>query len=487
MSKLPTGWDVTSLESVVEILDSKRIPLNSKEREQRIAGKASHQLFPYYGATGQVGVIDGYLFDGDHILLGEDGVPFFDPLRHKAYRVRGRFWVNNHAHVLKAIDGISYYRFIEGYLNAFDYEGYISGSTRLKLTQAAMRSIPIRLAPYDEQTRIADKLDAVLARVDACRDRLDRVPATLKRFRQAVLAAATSGKLTEDWRADQVARMQPQAESGNVARDAAELRYHVTPTPDSAALHPGDRALDIGLPKTWRVCQIKNAGRIQLGRQRSPKFHTGASMRPYLRVQNVFEDRLDLSDVMKMDFPGQDIERYELHPGDILLNEGQSPEYLGRPAMYRGELPGACFTNTLIRFQAYSHVQPDFALLVFRHHMHSGRYRSEGTITTNIAHLGAGRFGNVEFPLPPLDEQSEIVRRVESLFSYADRLEARYKTARAQVEKLTPALLAKAFRGELVPQDPNDEPAAALLARIHAGRGDQTANKPKRGRKGITV
>lgn len=191
-------------------------------------------------------------------------------------------------------------------------------------------------------------------------------------------------------------------------------------------------------------------------------------MRPYLRVQNVFEDRLDLSDVMEMDFSEADFERYRLHPGDIQLNEGQSPEFLGRPALYRGEIPGACFTNTLIRFHAYSHVVPECALIVFRHHMRSGRYRVEGNITTNIAHLGAGRFGEVEFLLSSRSEQAEIVSRVESLFAYADRLEARYKGAREHVERLTPASLAKAFHGELVPQNPNDEPACLLLECVRA-------------------
>lgn len=122
----------------------------------------------------------------------------------------------------------------------------------------------------------------MLARVDACRDRLDRIPTILKRFRQSVLSVATSGKLTEGWRND----LSSDGEAGD-------------------------------LPVTWETCKIKEAGRIQLGRQRSPKFHTGENMRPYLRVQNVFEDRLDLSDVMEMAFPGSDIERYQLHHGDI--------------------------------------------------------------------------------------------------------------------------------------------------------------------------
>ncbi len=88
----------------------------------------------------------------------------------------------------------------------------------------------------------------------------------------------------------------------------------------------------------------------------------------------------------------------------------------------------------------------------------------------------------LEIQIPSATEQHEIVRRVEALFGFADRLEARYHAARAQVERLTPALLAKAFRGELVPQDPNDEPAAVLLERIHAVR--EAAPAKSRQRKG---
>lgn len=308
-------------------------------------------------------------------------------------------------------------------LHACSKEGTTVASVETKL----LERLPLPLAPLNEQRRIAAKLDTTLAAVEACRQRLDGVAAILKRFRQAVLAASTSGELTREWREERGA------------------------TQDS-----------------WSTIKTKEAGNIQLGRQRSPKYHHGPTMRPYLRVQNVFEDQIDLDDVMEMDFSGSDLEKYTLHPGDILLNEGQSPQYLGRPAMYRGELPGACFTNSLIRFQAGDSVLAEFALLVFRNSMHSGRYVEKGTITTNIAHLSAGRFGDVEFPLPPLPEQQEIVRRAQGLFTLADQLEARLNAARKVVDRLTPALLAKAFRGELVPQDPSDEPASVLLERIRA-------------------
>jgi type I restriction enzyme S subunit len=315
-----------------------------------------------------------------------------------------------------------------------------TGSAQGVISKKMLAEIPIALPPLNEQRRIATKLDTTLAAVEACRQRLDGVAAIFRRFRQAVLAAATTGEMTREWREERGKSVEP-----------------------------------------WKMVKTKEAGNIQLSRQRSPKYHSGPTMRPYLRVQNVFEDRIDLDDVMEMDFSGADLVKFTLHPGDILLNEGQSPQYLGRPAMYRGELPGACFTNSLIRFQAGASVAPEFALLVFRHYMHSGRYVSEGTITTNIAHLSAGRFGEVEFPLPSPGEQAEIVRRTQELFTLADQLEARLTATRKIVDRLTPALLAKAFRGELVPQDPNDEPASMLLERTRAARQAEAASgKPSR-------
>ena len=154
------------------------------------------------------------------------------------------------------------------------------------------------------------------------------------------------------------------------------------------------------IPHGWTVSRIDQVGRIQLGRQRSPQHHFGQHMRSYLRVANVFEDRIYTADVKEMNFTPSEFETYKLIPGDILLNEGQSPELLGRPAMYRGEPVDTCFTNSLIRFQAFEGVLPDWALIVFRAHMHSGRFTREARITTSIAHLSAARFASIEFPVP---------------------------------------------------------------------------------------
>jgi type I restriction enzyme S subunit len=197
-------------------------------------------------------------------------------------------------------------------------------------------------------------------------------------------------------------------------------------------------------------------------------------MRPYLRVANVYEDRIDLRDVMEMHFEEREVERYELKPGDILLNEGQSRELVGRPAMYRGELPGACFTNSLVRFQASEIVDKKYALELFRHWLKSGFFQKIAQITTNIAHLGAGRFADLDFPLPPLNEQRRIVAKLEALQARSHRVREALDAVPPLLEKLRQSILAAAFRGDLTKdwraKHKDVEPASELLKRIRTER-----------------
>jgi type I restriction enzyme S subunit len=201
-------------------------------------------------------------------------------------------------------------------------------------------------------------------------------------------------------------------------------------------------------PAHWIVVPIGEAGRVDLGRQRHPNWHTGPEMRPYLRVANVFEDRIDASDLKQMDFSGV-FERYRLKSGDILLNEGQSPEYLGRPAIYRNTPAEVAFTNTLLRFRARPGVMPEWALLVFRRHMRSGRFIRESRITTNIAHLSSKRLKAVEFPIPPFGEQEQLVAQTSELFSAVEASRTNAEQTRLRSSGLRRALLAAALSGRL--------------------------------------
>ena len=158
---LPVGWTVCRLEDVCKIYDNQRLPINSTERQER--KKNARNLYPYYGATGQVDLIDEYRLDGTYILLGEDGAPFLDKFANKAYIVTGMFWVNNHAHILKPECDIN---FLTHYLNSYDYSECVNGSTRLKLTQADMKSMTICLPPLPEQYRISTSIKGLFENLD---------------------------------------------------------------------------------------------------------------------------------------------------------------------------------------------------------------------------------------------------------------------------------------------------------------------------------
>lgn len=216
-------------------------------------------------------------------------------------------------------------------------------------------------------------------------------------------------------------------------------------------------------PPHWQLKTVADVGQIDLGRQRHPHWHHGPDMRPYLRVANVFEDHIDVTDLKTMDFSGV-FERYRLSPGDVLLNEGQTPELLGRPAIYRGNPPDVAFTNSLLRFRAGSDVLPEWALVVFRRHMHFGRFTRESRITTNIAHLSAGRLKTVEFPVPPLDEQRRIVDILEDHLSRLDAASTYLRTVLKRSALMRASVLHAAATGRLTSTGSGGASRAELLA-----------------------
>ncbi|WP_417746688.1 restriction endonuclease subunit S [Rosistilla oblonga] len=359
-----------------------------------------------------------------------------------------------------------------------------TGTQLPHISGAGIGSFCLPIPPLAEQSRINERIDELLSELDAGVAALKRVQANLRRYRASVLKAAVEGKLTEEWRAKHspketgeellkrtLEERRQEWESDQLADYEAKGKE---PPKNWQARYKEPDALDTSelpeLPDSWCWARISQVGHVQLGRQRSPKHHTGTHMRPYLRVANVFEDRIDISDVMEMNFTPAEFENYALRYGDILLNEGQSHELVGRPAMYRDEVPGCCFTNTLVRFRVADGLDRDFALRVFLAYLKNGRFQKIASITVNIAHLGAGRFAELEFPLPPEEEQAEIVRIVDELYTQIDAAELAVKHGMKRAARLRQSILKDAFEGKLVAQDPADEPASELLARIKAER-----------------
>ena len=184
--KLDARWRLQPLSDVVDILDSQRVPVKASDRA-KLGGS-----IPYYGATGQADTINRAIFNEPLVLLGEDGAPFFDLAKPKAYLIDGPAWVNNHAHVLRTGQDLDR-SFLKHYLDAFDYRGFANGTTRLKLTQGAMRRIPVPTPKLSEQRRIVEILEEHLSHLDAAHSSL-----TLAHARQVAWMKSTLQELVWD-------------------------------------------------------------------------------------------------------------------------------------------------------------------------------------------------------------------------------------------------------------------------------------------------
>jgi type I restriction enzyme S subunit len=353
------------------------------------------------------------------------------------------------------------------------------------------------LAPFPEQQRIVKAIESYLTRIDDAAVSLERVQVKLKTYRASVLKAAVEGRLVSteaslarfenrayEPAAVLLARMLKERRRRWEEARLDKLRVNGKAPEDEKwrAKYAEPAAVDTSklpeLPEGWCWASADQVGDILLGRQRSPAYLTGRWFRPYLRVANIKDDRIDFGDVEQMDFDPNHYEKYRLLTGDILVSEGQSPHLVGQSAIYRGELSDLCFQKTLHRFRPIPGApRSEFAQIVFRANVMLGVFKQVAPITTNIAHLTLEKFKASRFPLPPVLEQLRIEEEVERLLSITDAAERQVRIQSLRLDRLRQSVLKWAFEGKLVDQNPTDEAAAKLLARIRAERASTAPMK----------
>lgn len=322
-----------------------------------------------------------------------------------------------------------------------------TGTTFKELSGTTAKTLPFRLAPLAEQTRIAQELDDLLAQVENLKSRVDAIPTLLKRLRRSVLAAAVSGRLTDEWRV-----------SHNQLGSAFELHKKLKQAHDAEGGHargnaskPTEKAHDLTsdeLPETWDIAELRDIcapGRpITYGILKpGPELEFGV---PYIRVADFPDNKLDFSRIKKTS-PEIDLQykRARLTAGDLLLSIRGS---VGRLIKIPEELEGANITQDTARLSISPLVMTDFiywALLA-----DSTQLRIKKAIRgVAVRGINIGDVRALQIPLPPLEEQAEVVHRIERLFIYADEVEAKASIALSHINKLSQTILAKAFRGEL--------------------------------------
>lgn len=405
MRDLPAGWAWATIGDLVDVLDSRRVPVNAKERAERPGD------VPYYGATGQVGWIDEALFDEELVLLGEDGAPFLNPSKPKAYLISGRAWVNNHAHVLRARFPVTTNAFLKHALDTADFGPHVTGTTRLKLNQKAMRSMVLPLPPAGEQERIVAAIEAFLSRLDAAKAELVTVTAKLNTLLESSLAESF-GTQPRMVRLGEVAMV-----GSGATPKRTDSRYWEggsVPWVTSGALNESVVTQPSGLITETAV------------------FETSVKVWPM---------------------------------GTVLVamyGEGRT----------RGKAAELAIDATCN--QACAAIQPDPTVLQPRYlrwflnsQYHQNRRLASGGVQPN---LSLGLIKSMCIPVPSLSDQDRIVRVLQVRLDTIERLQDQVAVGTSSAAGLRRSILAAAFSGQLVPQDPDDEPASVLLDRIRAER-----------------
>jgi len=311
------------------------------------------------------------------------------------------------------------------------FSGAVRGVTRPRIGLRDLAAFSLGLPPLAEQRRIVAKLDALIARTGRARADLDRVPALASRYKSAVLSAALGGELTKDVAATPF----PEATVGDVL-----VSTFYGPRFAKDAYDPE------GIP-TLRTTDFSEWGRVVT--RDPPRVHVSE----------------------------KEMGKWGLVDGDVLVTRTGS---IGKCAVYEAEMGPALPSAYLIRTRFdLDRILPRFALFVLLSPEGQTQLGSGITAVTQ-PNINAGVIERLRLPLPGMDVQKAVVARVDALFAEIDRLVAEAAAARRLLDRLDQAILAKAFRGELVPQDPADEPASVLLDRIRAER----AAAPAKGRRG---
>jgi type I restriction enzyme S subunit len=433
-------WETKPLSDVVDILDSRRVPVNSTERGKRIGG------IPYYGATGHVGFIDEYLFDEELVLLGEDGAPFLDAGKPKAYIVRGKSWVNNHAHVLRGKAGMLN-EFLLFQLNHLDYRPYVSGTTRLKLPQGPMKQIPLLVPPLPEQRRIVAEIEKQFSRLEEGVSALKRVQANLKRYRVAVLKAACEGKLVEN----EVKRQKlknKSVETGEqlLKRILNERRknwngrgqYKEPAAPDTTNLPQ--------LPEGWTWASVESVCEqvVDCHNKTAPYTNNGI---PLVRTTNIRNGKINLLETRFVSHSTYEFwsRRCIPNPGDLLFTR-EAP--MGEAGIIPDDQT-LCMGQRMMLMRASSGILNRYLLAILlapglKNHI------TRTAVGSGVKHLRVRDVELLPIPLPPLAEQKRIVEEVERRLSVVEELESLVTTNLQRASRLRQAVLQKAFKGELI-------------------------------------
>ena len=456
--ELPQGWAETTVEHCVNILDGKRIPINSKERAKRI-GK-----IPYYGATGQTGWINDFIFNEEIILVGEDGAPFLDFAKDTAYIISGKSWVNNHAHVVRAIDELTSNQLLCHYFNIFDYHEFITGTTRMKLNQSALKIMPVFLPPLNEQKRIVTKIEELFSKIDSAKKSLEHTKLQLEQYRASLLKSAFEGKLTEKWREETNPIInERELQSWKDQRvEQYDEGCKLSKNTNKPKLSEFKILMSKDIPESWISTTIEGVASFVIDCPHStPKFVVnGQYCIDTTCIKNSKINWNKIRSVSPKSFDERTL-RMPLLENDIIFSrEG----VVGTSVLVPKDID-LCLGQRVMMFRFPKFFNAKFAELFLQSIIFKQQYLPLIAGST-VPHLNVGDVRKFNVFIPTIQEQEQIISQIEQSFSLIENTSQIVNSTLQNLQTMKMSVLKQAFEGKLVPQDPNDEPASVLLERI---------------------
>ena len=383
---LPDGWCLTDIGELLINRDGERKPVSSV-----IRSKQTSKIYDYYGAAGVIDKVDSYLFDERLLLIGEDGANLLSRSKNNAFFAEGRYWVNNHAHVLDATDK-NLLDFIAIVINSMKLDDYITGSAQPKLSQDNLNKIPIVLPPLAEQQRIIAEIKKWFTLIDQIEQDKADLQTTIELTKSKILDLAIHGKLI------------PQDPNDE---PAIELLKRINPD-----FTPCDNG---HYPVGWIETILGELFSHNTGKALNSSNKEGI-FKDYLTTSNVYWNKFDFTAIKQMPFKESELNKCTVTKGDLLVCEGGD---IGRSAIWNYDYD-ICIQNHIHRLRPKIDLCVPFYYYTFAYLKENNLIGGKGI---GLLGLSSNALHKIEMPLPPLAEQQRIVQKIEELFSVLDNIQ----------------------------------------------------------------
>ena len=414
MFEIPKTWKWVHFGELMINRDAERIPLSVSERNKL------NKVYDYYGASGVIDKVDRYLFNKTLLLVGEDGANLLARSTPIAYLATGKYWVNNHAHVLDCVEGKLSLEDIMYFINAISLAKYVTGTAQPKMNQEKMNSIPVALPPLSEQKRIVAKIGELLPLVDRYEQAWTKLEDFNRRFpedmKKSILQQAIQGKLVEQRPEEGNAQelyAQIQAEKQRLIKEGKLKKEK--PLPE---ITEDEKAFEI--PEGWMWVKLGNIVTV-LGGKRIPagrKLSTEDTGHKYIRISDMKNGSVVTDNLLYVPvdiYPS--ISKYIICKDDVYITVAGT---IGRVGKIPKELDGANLTENADRLVFFS-INQDWLIQCLNSVLVQSQIIE---VTTKVGQpkLAIKRIQELVIPLPPLAEQKRIVEKLEELLVMCERL-----------------------------------------------------------------